>query len=298
MPAAEDYARAIALFETLHRRDPADRAHRRMLAESRLNLGFLYWEEPTGRSRCEPLWIAAHAAYEELATGAPADFAARLGLARSLGALARLRIAAGERLEGERDLLAALQAQEALAAEFPARAEALSELAMLEREAGVSLRARRATADARKYLERAIRSEEAALAKQPRSLVFASRLAGHVSEFAQTCLEQGDVASAARAADRLAGLELVHEAAALRAAELFARCLPLAGLLKGDASTGDKPLKEWCAERCAELLKEGLADGRIAPERIVASTDLAPARELPEIRELIETFGVKASEAP
>ena len=250
------YGRAIEQFTPLVRDFPTTLAYREQLATTQLNLAILLLEQRR-EDDAEQLVKEAKSKFDELAREQPVSPHFRQGVTKSLQQLAAQQAKAGRQTEAELTLLEAITIQQALAKQFPQRAEVLSQLGLLQHAAAKLLIARKGFDSARKYFDQAIESQQQALACNEFAIAYSLRLRDHLRDCADFFIQQGEPAAAARTIIQLANVVLPGEFdQKLAAAQLLAQCLPLAATVKGQEKIDGLTAEEFCRERCLELLQE------------------------------------------
>ncbi|WP_202921479.1 serine/threonine-protein kinase [Anatilimnocola aggregata] len=289
--ATEAYNRAIAIFQVLVRDYPTVPAYREQLATTQLNLALCVGN--SNETEAQSLLEQATAAFRNLASEQPETPHFRHGTTKALLQLASHQSEHGEQTAAELTLKQALQLQLALTQLFPERPDVFSQLGLIEHAAGKLLAARGADADARKYFEQAVKSQQRALAPNAEALAYRLRLRDHLQSLSRLLIEQGEPTAAALAIEQMATLFPQQADSELLAAQLFAQCLPLAAVIKGQAKIDGQTAEDFCRQRCLQLLGQALDHGQHSPQTIAKLPDFKPLRNDPQFQKLLGAEAAK-----
>jgi tetratricopeptide (TPR) repeat protein len=267
--AREIYRNSVRLLDELVVAYPSVSAYRELRATAQLNLAMLLSERP-GAPESAGSIREALAAFEALDRASAVNPQVRQGTALGLQQLALQMADSGRQQEAELTLLRAIDLQRQLVRQFPQYAEPKSLLGVFYESAAELLRRRSDWNDSASYIQRAIETQETAMDLAPKSIAYRVRLRDHYALQSEILLQQGETADAAVAASRMASVLPEDWQQDLKAADLLARCIPLATALKGQGRIGGKTVDEFCKTRCVELLRAGIEHGATSYEQLMA----------------------------
>lgn len=284
-PAEAAYRRALEQFGPLVRDFPTTLAYREQFATAQLNLAILLLNRER-EDEAEPLIEQAQATFAKLVQEQPESPQYRQGATRSLQQLAAQQAQVGRQTEAELTLLEAIKLQQALATQFPQRADVLSQLGLLQHAAAKLLIARKGFDAARKYFAEAIASQQQALAPNQVAMAYRLRLRDALRDCADFHLQQGEPAAAARTIVELANVLPEQPYQKFAAAQLLAQCLPLAATVKGQEKIEGLTAEEFCRERCLQLLQELAEHDSTLPAKVRQTPEFSVLESDPRFQKL------------
>jgi tetratricopeptide (TPR) repeat protein len=294
LPADSEKAlrRAVTLYEELAAEVPAAPEYRYLLALCQNNLGPLL--RVTRRAeQAEEVLRQALATLERLAADFPTVplYQAELAVCHNnLGLLLQTT----KPHDAEKAYRQARTLFEKLANGFPDVPDHQSHLAGTLHNLARLVRGRGEWADARQLLGKAVAHQQAALESNPKHPTYRRLLGTHYQDLAETLVQLGEHAEAARAAaDALpffpdSARDLYNSACYL------ARCVPLA---EEDAKLAEEKRKELAqtyADRAVDLLRQALQKGFRDAAQLKKDTDLDPLRSREDFKKLLSELEKKA----
>ncbi|MBI1904398.1 MAG: tetratricopeptide repeat protein [Planctomycetia bacterium] len=288
LPAAESaYGRSAVQIESLVRDFPRTREYRDQLATVKLNLELLM-QRRKDASDAQRRLLDTIAAIDALAAQGTTGLAHRQAKADALHSLARQTwtIDGAGANEAEKLLKQAIEIQRSLAAEFPREDQLHAQLADLHRTAAEMLARRKDLAGAQKHLEQAIAAQGAAAdAQAGKPEIQTKQRELHVA-LCENLMAQGEPAAAALVAARMP-LEIQGGAEVrVQAAEILARCIPLADLFKGQ-KVRDLPVEEFCRRVALQLLADAVKYGYTDARYLRDSADFEPLRQQEDFQKVL-----------
>ena len=218
------------------------------------------------RGEAEPVLTAARDRYQKLLSSSADPIVQRLSLAEILALYAAVQVRL-DRFTSARETQHALEESLAECESFlesnNARPDLGSRLAVVYDAQAQLLMERKQPAQAKAYLDEAVRYQEQACRATPESARYRGRLQQHLSALARTLMALGEPAAAGEVAERMAKL---GPAAGQEAAQVFAQLIPLVSGIKGDPKIDE----DHCRRRALALLEQSLAAGQVDLEKIAS----------------------------
>jgi tetratricopeptide (TPR) repeat protein len=293
---AEAAARqALAIQQRLVAGFPAVRQYRRDLAASYNNLAELFLN--TGRpEEAESAYRECRVLLQRLAAAFPAVPQYRLELARCHGNLGNLLKDRGRVGEAEVGFRAARALQEELTAVFPTVPEYPCELSMSIIGLADLARGRKESATALQLLEEARPHLQAALDGNPNGIYPREAFRGHRRLLAETLLDQGAHAAAARAAGDLARATVQPGDDACKAAGIYCRCAALAEQDGKLPPARRQELARSYADEALTMLRQAVAKGFRDVAFLRQDKDLIPLRPHNDFQTLLAGLEEQATQ--
>ena len=218
------------------------------------------------RSDAEPVLTAARDRYQKLLAASADPIVQRLSLAEILALHAAVQVRL-DRFTSARETQHALEeslvACESFLESNNDRPDLGSRLAVVYDAQAQLLMERKQPAQAKVYLDEAVRYQEQACRATPESARYRGRLQQHLGALARALMAMGEPAAAGEVAERMSTL---GPAAGQEAAQVFAQLIPLVSGIKGDPKIDEA----HCRQRALALLEQSLAAGQVELERVAA----------------------------
>jgi tetratricopeptide (TPR) repeat protein len=284
---------ALALYQALAADFPAVPEYRQELAAAHNNLSVVLRD--TGRPReAEAAGRDGLEIYRRLAADFPAVPQYRRELAASHYNLGTLLAITGRPGEAEAAFGDALGIQKRLAADFPNVPEYRAQVANTLDGLAELARGRKDFPSARRLLEQARAEVQAALDANALDPFFHAVFCENRQLLAATLLDLGDHTAAAEAAAELTRVAFDPAGNAFKAAEFFARCVPLAEkdarLLEGKR----KELAKSYADQALAALRQAVGKGYRDAANLKKDPDLDPLRGRDDFQKLLAEVAARA----
>jgi hypothetical protein len=179
--------------------------------------------------------------------------------------------------EAEKLLKQAIEIQRSLADEFPQESQVHARLAALHQTAAEMLAERKDLAGAQKHLEAAVAAQGAAADAQAGRPEIQEKQRELQAALCENLMAQGEPAAAALLAARMPKAIQGGAEVRVQAAEILARCIPLADLFKGQR-VHEVPVDDFCRRQALQLLAEAVRYGYADAGHLRDSADFEPLR--------------------
>jgi serine/threonine protein kinase/tetratricopeptide (TPR) repeat protein len=222
-------------------------------------------------------------------------------LALAYRALGSFQNQQGRPREAEEAYGEALALQEKLASAYPGVPDYRNELGLtLNGLARLSVREKDVPA-ARRWLDRAIAAHEAAVKATPRHHNYRQLLRNDYAVLASLALDEGNYREAADTAAKLAEVfpadwQAERREEDVRAAEVLARCVPLAGGNSDQPEAERRRLADEYAGRSVDLLRDAMRLGFRGAAELRKVAAYEALRDRPDFQQLLRDMDEKAKE--
>ncbi|MBX9790952.1 MAG: serine/threonine-protein kinase [Pirellulales bacterium] len=255
--------RAVAAAQTLVNAHPDVSRYGQALADSQVTLALSLIAQDRA-AQAEPVLTAARDRYQKLLASSADPIVQRLSLAEILALHATVLVRL-DRFTSARETQHALETVLADCEKYlennSARPDLGSRLAVVYDAQAQLLMERRQPAQAKVYLDEAVRYQEQACHATPESARYRGRLVQHLRGLVRTLFAMGEPGVAGEVAERMASL---GPEAGQEAAQVFAQLIPLISGIKGNPKIDEN----HCRRRALALLETALASGQVDPAKV------------------------------